>query len=166
MALTGVTNRKYISDVIPETKSTNTAQWSYITATVSTPSGAGNITLDPIGQALIYSGTTGEWLIMEDTDTIPVAGDPNVTGAPKVAILAGDQWCAGKNEKDITVTEAGVVATIFVGHGVVVEEAVDFATVDLDSAMTAEKTAFFNQLRLQEVRVKSQATEVTPSYTA
>lgn len=166
MALTGVTTRKYISDVIPEPKSSATADWSFIRATVKTPAGAGSITLDPIGQALIYSGTEGEWVVMQDLDTIPVNGEPNVTGAPKVAILAGDELCAGKNNKDITVTEAGIVATIFVGHGVVVEEAVVFDTVDTDAAMAAEKAIFFDQLRLQEVRVKSQAPDVTPSYTA
>lgn len=166
MALTGVTNRKYISDVIPEPKSSATADWSFIRATVKTPAGAGSITLDPIGQALIYSGTEGEWVVMQDLDTIPATGDASVIGAPKVAILAGDEWCAGKNEKDLTVTEAGVTATIFVGHGVVVEEDVVFDTVDTDAAMAAEKVLFMNQLRLQEVRVKSQAPDVTPSYTA
>lgn len=164
MALTGIVNRKYLSDVIAEHKETGMADWSYARVTVKTASGSGSVAVDPIGQALIYAGAAGEFVVMEDTDTIPVTGDVTLTGAPKVAILAGDAYGSGFNESDLTITEAGVVATVFIGHGVVVEDGVVFDTISADGAMAAEKTAFFNQLRQQEVRVKDAAQTVSPSY--
>lgn len=155
-------NRKHLSDYVIGMNTDMSARKSCAVVTVKSPSGAGDITVDPIGLALVSSGA-GEFTIMEDTDTIPT-GDVTLFGHPSVGVLAGAPNFCGDNREDMVITEAGVKAYVVIADATVVGSRLIFDTVSADSAMAAEKVLFTNQLLEQDIAVQAASVDANASY--
>lgn len=155
-------NRKNLSDYVIGMNTDMSARKSCAVVTVKSPAGAGDITVDPIGHALISSGA-GEFTLMEDTDTIPTA-DATLFGHPSVGVLVGAPNFCGDNREDMVITEAGVKAYVLIADATVVGSRLIFDAVSADASMVAEKALFLNQLLDQDIAVQTASVDAQASY--